>query len=1093
MDIRSSDVFVAHARADKQRARELTEALRRAGLDPYLDDDELLGGDEWDQVLPEAQRRARATVVLVGATIDRAYYQREEVATAIAQARVEGAVHPVIPIYLPGLPEDRVPYGLRVRHALRWGDLGVEGVAAEVARAVRAIPLAPPPPGVHDGGDPGAHAHLHDALLSFTDEEWIFVRTQLRRHRFELPAHREPRRREAEAVVAQAVTGGRTRELPKLLADARRVLCRPRGDTAAWIRNLRKRLGEIRVLGLVPGDQDVDLNLDDVYVELEITPRSPGVEPPSPGGRHGLVGPHEGRQANARTLSEALDGLRGAWVRRGVRGVLVLGLPGSGKSTLLQRTWCEVHDATPAPSGSPLRAPVLVRCATAQGLGVESLGRGDLRALLEIEATAAGYPGAAGAWLDAGGRPEAVFLDGLDELRDAEDRRLFLAWLAEEMKEWRGIPFVLTSRPAAWSRAEAEALGTAFHAFDLLALSQASVDDYVGRWFRHAAEREKVGCDDDELATALSLADTEAAALLDELHRRDPTEAERIRGLTGNPLTLSTVCLVHRRFKLLPKGRGLLYRQCLEVLLRGRREGGRPTFDLDEGVRLLRDLAFRMQESTDDASSPKEVPKAELIAHLEEAREDIARLQDRPPGELLDDLARGCGVLVSPDGDLHQFVHLTVQEFLAYEAVRAQGRGAWLAERVADPRWREPILLGMADSATQREFLGALLSGPLPTHEKLLLACRSEKDLEREPFRALLDASSGRDAADVATVLRVFADKPPRWVIAAAEALCSHPDEEVQRLAHPLAGRVWVDPRRHPDRDGPFVGYVDDPRGLVQKGGELVPVDLGVGSRWRSAPLDLEWVWVPPGEFLMGATKREGEPGFDPEADDDEGPPHRVRVERGFWMGRFPVTNAQYRRFVEGGGAQEPQCFRRPGFDAPDQPVTGVSWQDALTYTRWASGVAGGPVTLPTEAQWEYAARGADGRPYPWGPEAPDIGRAWCRFLADAGVSVDGPAPVGGRPHGAGPFGAEEQAGNMWEWCLDPYRPYAPGATVDPGPAPHSADTVRQEDDTPRVLRGGSWGFGPGGLRAAVRGGYHPRVRLEVIGFRVVCRSPEPR
>lgn len=1092
MAIRSSDVFVAHAGADKHRARELTEALRRAGLDPYLDDDELIAGDAWDQVLPEAQRRARATVVLVGATIDRAYYQREEVAAAIAHARDEGAVHRVIPIYLPGLSEDRVSYGLRVRHALRWGDLGVEGVAAEVARAVRAIRLAPPLPGVHAGGDPGAHAHLHDDLLSFTNEEWIFVRTQLRRHRFELPTHREPRRREADAVVAQAVTGGRTRDLPKLLADARRVLGRPRGDTAAWIRNLRKRLGEIKVLGLVPGDQDVDLNLDDVYVELEITPRSPCVEPPSPGGRHGLVGPHEGRQANARTLSQALDGLRGAWARRGVRGVLVLGLPGSGKSTLLQRTWCEVHDAgPPAPSGSPFRAPVLLRCATAQGLGVESLGRGDLRALLEIEATAAGFPAAAGAWLDAGGRPEAVFLDGLDELRDAEDRRLFLAWLAEEVREWPEIPFLLTSRPVAWSRAEAEALGTAFHAFDLLALSQTSVDDYVVRWFRHAAEREKVGCDDDALATALSLADTEAAALLDELHRRDPTEAERIRGLTGNPLTLSTVCLVYRRHALLPKGRGLLYRQCLEVLLRGRREGGRPTFDLDEGVRLLRDLAFRMQESTVDASSPKEVPRAELIAHLERAREDIACLQDRPPHELLDDLARGCGVLVSPDGDLHQFVHLTVQEFLAYEAVRARGEGAWLAERVADPRWREPILLGMADSTTQREFLGALLSGPLPTHEKLLLACRSEKDLEREPFRDLFDASSGRDAADVATVLRVFRDKPPRWVSAAAEALCSHPDEEVQRLAHPLAGRVWVDPRRHPDGDGPFVGYVDDPRGMVQQGGDLVPVDLGIGSRWRSAPLDLEWVWVPPGEFLMGATKQEGQPGFDPEAADNEGPAHRVRVERGFWMGRFPVTNAQYRRFVEAEGAREPQCFRRPGFGAPDQPVTGVSWDDARAYARWASGAAGVPVTLPTEAQWEYAARGGDGRRYPWGPEAPDIARAWCQRVADGG-SLDGPAPVGGLPRGAGPYGAEEQAGNVWEWCMDRYRPYAPGAIVHPEPAPHSDGMLSLNDFKIRVLRGGSWSGSPRWLRATGRYWSIPWNLDIFIGFRVVCQSSEP-
>jgi formylglycine-generating enzyme required for sulfatase activity len=307
----------------------------------------------------------------------------------------------------------------------------------------------------------------------------------------------------------------------------------------------------------------------------------------------------------------------------------------------------------------------------------------------------------------------------------------------------------------------------------------------------------------------------------------------------------------------------------------------------------------------------------------------------------------------------------------------------------------------------------------------------------------------------------------------AARKIVDHPDETVKRLARELAG-------------------VETQAGPMRKTLEA---------------LGMEFVWVPAGEFLMGATKTPGAPGYDAESFNDEGPPHRVTLREGFYLGRFPVTNAQYRRFVEATRAEAPGSFRRSGFDDPAMPVTEVSWDDAIAYCAWASTHLGLEITLPTEAEWEWAARGPEDRKFPWGAVEPTLDHAWYgawgldkdgNFKPEAGEHRDrvkGPAAVGGRPLGAGPFGAEEQAGNVWEWCHDPYAPYPAEATFDLGAlACRQLDTSRQQDDRlPRVLRGGSWFDPAGGLRAAGRYRSHPGDRVGLVGFRVVCRSPEPR
>jgi serine/threonine-protein kinase len=245
--------------------------------------------------------------------------------------------------------------------------------------------------------------------------------------------------------------------------------------------------------------------------------------------------------------------------------------------------------------------------------------------------------------------------------------------------------------------------------------------------------------------------------------------------------------------------------------------------------------------------------------------------------------------------------------------------------------------------------------------------------------------------------------------------------------------------------------------------------------------VDLDWVYVPAGEFLMGNdTTDDGEDvdigggsqhGAKRPADfDNELPQHSVDVAE-FRIARTPVTNAQYAAFVAATGHPPPGHW--PDRCVPDgqadHPVIYVDWQDAHLFCQWAG------VRLPTEAEWEKAARGTDGRAWPWGRRAPDPTLA--NFGGD--MKYGATTPVGQFPAGASPYGALDMGGNVWEWTSTVYRPY-----------PYQADDGREDDTSPeeRVLRGGAFlSANPRYLRCATRSMSYPSRRREHIGFRVVA------
>ena len=292
-------------------------------------------------------------------------------------------------------------------------------------------------------------------------------------------------------------------------------------------------------------------------------------------------------------------------------------------------------------------------------------------------------------------------------------------------------------------------------------------------------------------------------------------------------------------------------------------------------------------------------------------------------------------------------------------------------------------------------------------------------------------------------------DTPGGAVQAVERALQKNPPErysDAQGFASALMqGARAAEQARAPER---AVATLKRP---AQIRGEHLWVTLAPG-------VEMEFVRVPEGEFWMGSDQGR----------DDERPCRKVWLDA-YWIGRYPVTCAQYAAFVKAARAAPPAGWKNgqipPGKD--QHPVVNVSWQDVQDFCEWAG------LRLPSEAQWEKAARGVHRREYPWGNEPPDEkccnGNGW---FGDT-------TPVGQfSPVGDSPYGCADMAGNVWEWVNDWYQDdYYRGAPSrnPPGPANGSA----------RVVRGGGWDYDDYGLRAAYRNlDLDPTDRAGDLGFR---------
>lgn len=226
---------------------------------------------------------------------------------------------------------------------------------------------------------------------------------------------------------------------------------------------------------------------------------------------------------------------------------------------------------------------------------------------------------------------------------------------------------------------------------------------------------------------------------------------------------------------------------------------------------------------------------------------------------------------------------------------------------------------------------------------------------------------------------------------------------------------------------------------------------------------------VPGGTFKMGSPEGTGE--------DDERPLHEV-VLSPYYMDVFETTNRVYRRCVDAGACAPPEI--RMLFDDPrlaDHPVVIVDWEQARKFCQWAG------KRLPTEAEWEFAARGPDGRIYPWGNEWDPSRANWNG--EDEGEGTAGTKPVGSYPSGVSPFGIHEMAGNVWEWCADWHNAESYASYHD------KTDPRGPRFGTVKVLRGGGWkGSGKETLRTANRFMDRPFEAYSLFGFRCAATPP---
>jgi formylglycine-generating enzyme required for sulfatase activity len=231
-------------------------------------------------------------------------------------------------------------------------------------------------------------------------------------------------------------------------------------------------------------------------------------------------------------------------------------------------------------------------------------------------------------------------------------------------------------------------------------------------------------------------------------------------------------------------------------------------------------------------------------------------------------------------------------------------------------------------------------------------------------------------------------------------------------------------------------------------------------SRYDTEVLGIQWIDIPAGEFLMGDNFNEGEA--------DEQPVHWVNLSA-YKISRYEVTFAQYDTFCTETSRNKPNDY---GWGRDTRPVVDVSWDDAKAFCDWLSQKTGKNLHLPSEAQWEKAARGTSQGKYPWGNTSPSCD------TTNYNSCEGGPLPVGSRPADVSPYGVYDMAGNVGEWCGDRYD--AAYYAVSPRDNPTGPGS-----GTRRVIRGGGWMSTADKIRCSHRDGTSPSGANNRIGFRI--------
>jgi len=901
--------------------------------------------------------------------------------------------------------------------------------------------------------------------------------------------------------------------------------------------NLLKECERYDLGAIYEEQQDVasKLHLSDVYVDQEVT-----VFDPRQKGEHS----EQRNMAEKKTLSlfQALEEYAG-------NHCIISGIVGSGKSSFVNFFAAAIirsfqEEKSPSLPSQFVRRPVLrIRL---REIGAEIAGEVNANGLLLQHIRkqvrrhiVSGCKGASGTCavpvpdidrycdrlIEEVRNNGVLLLDGLDEVTLAEGKRQVvqeaIQTFLDRLPEKSSCRLILTSRPPGLTGKDGGRYQpSGFVRLEMQRMGMQQAGKFIRHWYKKKTTVD--GC--------ISLDDLSGQQRADHLIMQ-VAERPSLEELTGTPMLLTLMLLVDSGNHRLPESRAELYDRAVNLLLQrwhlnlkkdiasfevevravleAMSGGGGFADDLREALartalETYRDAEAIGADKNANITFNQSAVLGNISLFLDNTRRDSGAMFDA----MLDSTAvhnfleNRSNILVGAgeaDNRL-QFVHKSFHEYLAAELYHfdddsREDMHALLTDAKQRDWWREVLLFWMnARSIVElKDFIRSLLSESSDHSE--------EEDLNNYVAALLLcfEAAIERNLARYGQVKR---DQ-------ALYTLFKQVQKKLCELMEDL--RITVPLRAQAGR---LLGELGDPRPGVTVDDNRRP--------------DIDWVLIPAAQgFMMGSD--------DEDAYDNEKPVHSVDVES-FSISRSPITNAQYRCFIEaggykekkywqteasrqwleGGGADEqliatyaeknqndvrnwlkndterdaPRFWHDRKWNIPNHPVVGVSWFEALAFCAWLSDVTGKTVRLPCEEEWEYAARGIQGLQYAWGDEfTKDLGNTGKTGLErTSAVGLFHPGQAVGPEPGSEAFGLHDMTGNVWEWTVNRWgRNFdSPQFTYADWDKQSRKERERINVNDFKILRGGSWLNSPRIARCSVRFRYGPDLRLLNTGFRVV-------
>ena len=654
-----------------------------------------------------------------------------------------------------------------------------------------------------------------------------------------------------------------------------------------------------------------------------------------------------------------------------------------------------------------------------------------------------------------------VLFDGLDEIVTTAQRAFVRDCVAAFAARYPSCRLLVNCRTFAYHTAESSL--TDFPFVEIAPFTDAQLATFITAWYA-------------ELTRTNHLGFAEAATL--SLQLREAIQHPELRRLAATPRLLTVMTLVHTYRGHLPDARALLYEETIDILLSRwdtfkqastvtvptvrhlLAEAERTEVDLKRVLWRLAYVTHGQIGNRGNADALADISELDL----QNAFASLHPTQSRDWAyALLQAIQLRAGLLIERLPGVYTFPHRTFQEYLAGAHLAAQGDFAQLATALAQtgPFWRQVILLAVGrlvylsgDLDKPLALVGELAPQRPPPNDPawhqcwlagaVLLEIRLHRVAERALGRDLLD----RVQNQLVALLRVGALKVQERV-ATGDVLA--------RLGDPRFNpEVWFLPTE------PRLGFIE----------------------------------IPAGPFQMGRN-----PSSEPNTQPWEQPQSELTLPT-YYIARYPVTVAQFRAFCTATGyaPEDTDALR----DLPTHPVRWITWYEAIHYCAWLTatlrtwaatpeplatclrtGLAGSPpwsISLPSEAEWEKAARGPADRLYPWGnTPAPTLANY-------AATRLNTTSPVGCFPAGASAYGVEELAGNVWEWTRslwgNEYKKPAFGYpyTLDP-----NREGLAASENVLRVLRGGAYYSSATAINCGFRFRHYPRDRNGSLGFRVVA------